>query len=89
MPPTPAQIEALLDKLNDDDAEFRALLVNDPEAALSPYGIDWDYDNYDSASATLPDPGTINENRDAYRDHLFEDEDFLRDDIDFHLPDPE
>lgn len=87
--PSPTQIEALLDKLNEDDAVFRTLLINDPATALSQYGIDWDNPDYDPNLATLPDPGTVNENRDAYRDHLLEDEKLLGNAIDFELPDLE
>ena len=87
MPPTPAQIEAFLDKLN-NDTSFRELLVSDPETALGQYDIEWDYPNYDPNNASLPDVGEVNNNRSAYKDILFDDADFLRNGIDFSLPDP-
>lgn len=89
MPPTPAQIEAFLDKLN-DDANYRALLVSDPETALGQYDIDWDpsLHPYNSSNAKLPDVGEVNASRDDFREHIFENVNFLWNGIVFTLPDP-
>ena len=75
-----AQIEEILDKLN-DDTDFRYDLVNDPGSVLDSYNISYDPNELPSPSQVeLPDVGDVNADRDAYRDELFADDEFKYDD---------
>ena len=83
---TAEQIEEFLDKLNDDE-EFRYRLVNDTVAVLEEHGIDFDpKDLVDPSEVKLPSIGEISENRDAFKEALFPDNQIRFDGPDFSLP---
>jgi len=66
---TADQIEAFLDKLNDDE-DFRDNLKNNPLEVLAAYGIDTS-EVIVPPEVLLPSEGEVNANRDAFRAALF------------------
>ena len=75
---SPEQIAEFLNKLDTDD-DFRDKLINDSPSVFVEYGI-----SYDPAKIPLPEDvelpakGAIAENYDAYKDAIFQDNEFMR-----------
>ena len=83
---TTDQIEEFLVKLNDDE-EFRNNLKNNPLEVLNAYGIDTSTVEVPS-EVKLPSVGEVNENRDAFKEALFPDNEVARLEPDFTLSGP-
>jgi putative modified peptide len=80
---TAEQIEEFLDKLN-SDPDFRDRLICDTKSVLAEYGISYGPDDHVAPSnVKLPSVGEVNANRDAFRDALFPDNEFIWDRHDF------
>ena len=83
---TAEQIEEFLDKLNSDE-DFRKKLVDNSASVLEEYGIPYEpEDLVDPSEVKLPEPGEVNENREAFRETLFPDDAFQRHQPNFTLP---
>jgi putative modified peptide len=63
--PTPAQLDALLDRLSHDDA-FREHVLGDPSAALQEYGLKVDPAALPKARK-LPSKESLKQDRDSHR----------------------
>ena len=83
---TAEKIEEFLDRLNSEVA-FRERLVNDPASVMDEYGISYTAEDLVAPNGVkLPEPGEVNANRDAYRDKLFEDNEFTFNAPDYTMP---